>query len=238
MKSGGATACLEWLTYVVASPMAFNPTKNRQTLREFAIGYARESSYTEAEQLNCLASFGLTILVTGIECYLCGEFAAGVELIEKARVFFESAVTRKEVPPRYARGWTECSRPYQFAVCNWLLDKQHDLVSLQEAVKWREISFEETGTNDKYEVQLTLPGYLDAEEYEVLFRRFEIAKLAPPKNLRNIRGEGVMSYVLARHRLGLEYSVEEVDKALRSFLKRNSAPNGSIVGSIRLSPAG
>ncbi len=30
-----------------------------------------------------------------------------------------------------------------------------------------------------------------------------------------------MSYVLARHRLGLEYSAEEVEKALRSFLKRN-----------------
>jgi hypothetical protein len=36
-----------------------------------------------------------------------------------------------------------------------------------------------------------------------------------------MRGEGIMSYVLARHRLGLEYSAEEVDKALRSFLKRN-----------------
>ena len=30
-----------------------------------------------------------------------------------------------------------------------------------------------------------------------------------------------MSYVLARHRLGLEYTDEEVDKALHSFLKRN-----------------
>jgi hypothetical protein len=48
-----------------------------------------------------------------------------------------------------------------------------------------------------------------------------VAGLKPPKRLRSIQGEGTMSYVLARHRLGLEYSEEEVRAALDSFFKRN-----------------
>jgi hypothetical protein len=159
--------------------------------------------------------------LTGIDCLLVGEFTSGHALIQKAYSFFQAAIEHMEVPPGYSRGGTEDFRLREFAMCNWFLHKEHDLESLKEAVRWREIWFEETKNNDKYNVQLTLPGYLDAEEYDTLFRRFKIAKLAPPKNLRNMRGEGVMSYVLARHRLRLEYSAEEVDKALRSFLKRN-----------------
>jgi hypothetical protein len=201
--------------------MKFDPAHRRQNLDEFMIPHVRESQFAEALELKALAGFGDSILSTGIECYLLGKFQVGNELVSKAEIFFRAAIEHKEIPRRYARGGAEANRLIGFAQCQWLLAKQPDLEILKQAVKWREIWFEEIGDPGKLNVQLALPFYLEAEEYETLFHRFALGKLTPPKKLRNIKGEGTMSYVLARHRLGLEYSDDEVKAALDSFLKRN-----------------
>jgi hypothetical protein len=201
--------------------MPFEPTRNREMLHDFAIGYAQDSSFDEASRLQCMESFGNTILLTGVQCILLGEFNCGVNLLEKARMFVRAAIEQNEIPVDYGRGGTEDFRLREFAQCNWFLDRQHDLEALKEAVKWREIWFEETGDNYKTNVQLTLPNYLNAEEYEILLRRFDVTKLKPATSLSHIRGEGTMAYVLARHRLGLEYSDDEVANALNTFFKRN-----------------
>jgi hypothetical protein len=201
--------------------MKFDPARDRQNLDEFGIPHARESQFAEALELKALAGFGHSILLTGLECFLLGKFEVGRELASKAENFLRAAIEHKEIPRQYARGGTEANRLVGFARCHWFLSKQHDLKSLKEAVRWKEIWFEDLGESWKTEVQLTLPFYLEAEEYETLFHRFEQGKLTPPKKLRNIKGEGTMSYVLARHRLGLEYSADEVKAALDSFFKRN-----------------
>ncbi len=201
--------------------MSFNPARNHELLWEFSIEYARKSPYAEAYRRNCLHSCGETIFLTAVECLLLGEFTIGQELMRKARIFFGAAIEHKEIPPRYARGGAEYLRLCDFALCNWLLQKQHDLKSLKDAIRWKEIWFADAGESWKTEVQLSLPNYLDAEEYDALFERFEAAKLKPPTKLSSIRGQGSMSYVLARHRLGLEYSDNEVEKALTTFFRRN-----------------
>jgi hypothetical protein len=201
--------------------MMFEPAKNRQSLEELMIPHARNAKFAEAFQLQALAGFGSSILETAMECLLLGHFEVGKELLSKAQGFLRAAIEHKQIPPNYGRGGTESLRLRDFAMCNYFLEKRSDCKNLKEAVKWKEIWFEETGESQKTEVQLTLPHYLDAEEYDVLFQRFEEAGLKAPKNLRNIKGEGTMSYVLARHRLGLEYSADEVQAALNSFLKRN-----------------
>ena len=60
-----------------------------------------------------------------------------------------------------------------------------------------------------------------APPLDAVFHRFAAAELKVPAGLPRIRHKGTMSYVLARHRLGLEYTDVEVDRSLRSFLKRN-----------------
>jgi hypothetical protein len=180
--------------------------------------------YAEALQLRCLNSFGDSILDTGVECLLLGRFAIGSELLQKARVFLAAAIEQQEIPRGYRRGGAECHRLRDYVMCNWFLDGQQDTALLKEAVRWKEIWFAETGESNKTEVQLSLSGYLDAEEYDALFARFDAAKLKPPNKLSSIRGQGTMCYVLARHRLGLEYSDEEVKKALKTFFKRNVQP--------------
>ena len=110
-----------------------------------------------------------------------------------------------------------------FALCQWLITGRKDLENLKEAVRWREVWFNDQAKSEKTEVQLTLADYLNAEEYETVLARYAAAGLTPPKALRNIKGEGTMCYVLVRHRLGLEYSTEEVGTAVETFLKRSMA---------------
>jgi hypothetical protein len=88
-------------------------------------------------------------------------------------------------------------------------------------VKRKEQCFEAEGESWKPDVQLALPAYLDAGEYEILMRRYEIAGLKEPQSLRSIRGEGTMAYVMAKQRLGLKYTADETRSALHAFLKRN-----------------
>lgn len=201
--------------------MKFDPVIDLKRLKEFSIPAARQDEFAEAFRMRVLDSYGSSILRTAVECLLLGQFDMGKELMLKAWAFINAAIEHKEIPRGYGRGATEWFRLNDLALCNWFLKGRHDLESLQEAVRWKEIWFSESGDNNKYEVQLTLPKYLDAEAYDTLFHRFAAVGLKVPKSLPRIKGEGTMAYVLARHRLGLEYSDEEVDKALHSFLKRN-----------------
>ncbi len=102
------------------------------------------------------------------------------------------------------------------------MEGREDLKSLKASVAWREEWFADDKRHlDKVHVQTSLAPYLEAGEYETLVRRFESVKLSRPKNLRRIQGEGTMCYVLALHRLGLDYTAEEIAAALETFLKRS-----------------
>ncbi len=203
--------------------MKFDPVYLHETLSELIIPRARKKDVAEAFQLKLLYSYGTSVLDCCMQCFLVGRFDVGRELMPKARTFLRAAVEHKEEWENRPQGGAQFQRLCEFALCNWLLEKRHDSKSLKLAVEWQEIWFAEHDEIDKTNVQLSLSEYLNAEEYEVLIRRFEQGGLKKPSNLRQIKGEGTMSYVIARHRLGLEYSAEEVQAALKSFLKRNVA---------------
>lgn len=195
--------------------MTFDPKKSRRQLKGFLIDFHRKASFGDAMAKGALNGTGWLMTSCGVECLLVGFFDIGRELLLKARTFLRASIEHKEEP-----FLGEHHRLESFAFCNWLVGRQHDLKSLKAAVGWREYWFSDQPSVRKTDVQLALPNYLDAEEYETLMRRYEGVGLTKPTNLRRIQGEGAMCYVIARHRLGLDYSPEEVSAAVDIFLKR------------------
>ena len=195
--------------------MTFDPKKTRRQLKSFLIDFHRRASLSEAKAEGSLNGTGWLMTSCGVQCLLVGFFDIGQELLLKARIFVRASIEHKEEPY-----FTEHDRLQDFALLNWLVARSHDLKSLKKAVELKERWFSDRPTVSKTEVQAALPGYLDAEEYETLMRRYEGAGLTKPANLRRIQGEGTMCYVIARHRLGLDYTPEEIKAAIDTFLKR------------------
>lgn len=201
--------------------MKFDPKKTKRWLRELMIKHCQEMELSEALQEKALGGYADTILTTATECLLVGFFDVGRELLLKARIYLRAAIERQEIPRVYGKGLTECHRLRKFAVCIWLMHKHHEDKATQEAARWREVWFEESPKTAKWDIQLALTEFLEAGQYERIVERFEWAGAKKPASLRHIRGEGSMCYVIARQRLGLEYTCEEVDAALETFLKRH-----------------
>jgi hypothetical protein len=195
--------------------MTFDPKKTRRSLKSFEIAHYRKSSMADAKEHAALNGTGWGMTSCGVQCLLVGFFDIGQELLLKARIFVRASIEYKEKPY-----FTEHDRLRDFALLNWLVARSHDLKSLKESVRLKERWFAEKRTIGKTEVQAALPHYLDAEEYETLMRRYEGAGLTKPANLRRIQGEGTMCYVIARHRAGLDYTAEEIEAAVDTFLKR------------------
>ena len=80
---------------------------------------------------------------------------------------------------------------------------------------------ETTAGRSRAEVSFVLPTYVDARAYHRALEIFAATpKLATPKSSA-VRGEGQMSYVVSRHRLGLEYTAAEFVALSTKFLNRN-----------------
>jgi hypothetical protein len=201
--------------------MSVDPKKIRRQLNTFVIEFNRELSFAEAIEKKCLASNGEYILACAVQCFFVGFFDIGRELALKGQTFVRAAIEHKEVPRLYSRGLSECHRLRDFALASWLVQKLHDVRTLQEAAHWRTIWFDEHPDIARRDIQLALSEYLEAAEYETLVERFEQVGAKKPASLRRIQGEGAMCYVIARQRLGLEYTVEEIEAAVNTFLKRH-----------------
>jgi hypothetical protein len=201
--------------------MKFDPTRIERSLREVMIEFCREIDFPKTLEDHSLGGYGQEMLTTATECLLVGIYDVGRELLLKARTFLQAACERHEIPRVYGKGFTESERMSEFALCLWLMHGRHDEKSWNEAAEWRDVWFEESPNDGKRDIQLALTEYLDAGQYERVVERFEWAEAKKPASLRHIRGEGSMSYVIARQRLGLEYTREEVDAATQTFLKRH-----------------
>ena len=200
--------------------MTFDPIRVRKNL-EVSVALSRRTTLSDALSDNALHGHGSGILGDALRCYIVGLFDIGRELVLKARCYLRMAIEEQEVSPRYLRGSSEALRLNDFAMCTWLIEERSDLPNLKEAVRWSEIWFaDEPGKPNKTEVQLSLAHYLDAEEYQALVERYESAGLKKPKSLRHIQGEGTMAYVIARQRLGLDYTPGEIEVAIDTFFKR------------------
>jgi hypothetical protein len=201
--------------------MKFDPKKRKKSLRELMIRHCRDMEYARALENRALVGHADTILSTAIECLLVGFFDVGRELLLKARIFLWAAIEDDEVSRLYSKGLSECHRMRDYVLCFWLKHGHHDENSADEAAKWRDVWFDESPAAAKKDIQLALTEYLEAGQYERVIERFQWAGAKKPKSLRHIRGEGSMCYAIARQRLGLEYTREELDAATETFLRRH-----------------
>lgn len=196
--------------------MKFDPKVSRKNLKSVVIDVFRETTFAEAAEGGYLGNSAALMLTTSLECFLVGLFADGQELLKKAAGFLKGSVESNE-DGRLGKGIVLD----RLALACWLNDGIEDKELIRAAVEYKEGWLDKNGAPGGSELQLSLALYLDAGELETLIRRFESAGLAKPKNARRIKGEGTMAYVVARHRLGLEYTDEEVATALDMFLKRS-----------------
>jgi hypothetical protein len=201
--------------------MKFDPKKTKRSLRELMIEYCRNREFSDVLENRAFAGSADTILTTAIECLLVGLFDVGKELLLKARIFLWAAIERNEIPRVYGKGLTECQRMTNYALCLWLMYGRHDEKSWKAAAEWTDVWFQESPKTAKRDIQFALTEYLEAGQYERVIERFEWAGAKKPASLRHIRSEGSMCYVIARQRLGLEYTREEIDAATETFLKRS-----------------
>jgi hypothetical protein len=196
--------------------MHFDPKHNRRQLKSYEIEVFRSTAFAEAAQGGYLGNSAGLMLTSSLDCFLVGLFDEGREILNKAHTFLNASLERDE-KGHPGRGFVLKS----LALANWLRDGDEDKRSLRASVEYMELWFDNEGAPTTSEIQLSLALYLEAGELETLIRRFESAGLSKPKNIRRIKGEGTMAYVLALHRLGLEYTDDEVATALDMFLKRS-----------------
>ena len=202
--------------------MTFQPMSVRKELLNDALGIRRSlrQDRQEAQSIHALQSHASFYLIDAIRCFLVGLFDDGRALATKARDWLELAIEQGEIPRHYFHGGTESRRHEELAQCNWLLESRKDRHNVLEAVRWRDVYLNERSDWDDTEIQLTLPLYLEAQAYERVIEIFEQKAIKPPKSLKHIRGEGTMSYVLARARQTHDHSAPELQDALDRFLRR------------------
>lgn len=197
--------------------MRFDPEASRQNLRSYLLKMYRDLSYEESFNQRTLGSWGCGAISTAVECGLVGLFSEADKLIKQAHMFLQGADQGSE-QNNVGKGIVLA----ELALTSWFLNRTTDAESLQRCVGWREAWFAtQKMMPDRVNIQLSLAPYLEAESYELLIARYESAGLKKPANIRRIQGEGTMCYVMARHRLGLEYTDEEIAAALETFLKRS-----------------
>lgn len=201
----------------------FDPLAQRQRAQDAVTGYRRmlKRSFREVEALCALGDAALSFTESAIKYLIIGLDDVADALFQKAREWVLASITREERPGHYELGWTEASRYHTLALCNWFLEGRDDTESLACHMRYYDLFLSTTPANNPVEISCTLPRYVDAGAYARVIELFEATRgLKRPKSLTNVRAEGVMSYVLSRSRLGLEYSEAEVGTAVKLFLDR------------------
>ncbi len=198
--------------------MQFDPEKRRRLLSDSVIAIFMEVSYEDAFHAQTMGITGSPTLAVTIQSYLVGLFDDAKKLLDKAHTLLRISTERKE--------YERADRPAlfdDFATCQWLHNGANEKRLLNQQVDSHEQHFAAEHTEpNQLDVQRALPVYLEAERYDTLIARYESAGLKRPKDIHHILDEGAMCYVLARHRLGLEYTDEEIAAALETFLKRSA----------------
>lgn len=196
----------------------FSLTKIRQQLdSEIGIANYLGKSLEEFTAINAVMPMSCALLGEGVRCILVGYDDAGHELLAKAKEWLEYAVSIEEKPRIYFRGGTEAGRFSYLALCTWLVEDVHDEESLLKEVEWQNLSFSEDRIV-KGELNLALPSYVDAGEFRQAVELFE-SKFKAPKSLKSIRSEGAMAYVIAKAKLGEDYSTSDVADAVERFFR-------------------
>jgi hypothetical protein len=201
----------------------FDPVKRRSLLLgDLGVEWELRQDFDECRALGGLGGNADAFLGSGILCLLIGLDQSASKLFQKAKQWIEAAIANDERPNWYRAGGTEASRYHTLAICNWLLDARHDADSFQHYVSFEDQYFMDPQVaRDKIEASLVVPAYVSARALQRALEIIAMARIPEPKSLNGIRSEAQMSYALARHRLGLEFTSDEIDTALQRFLTRH-----------------
>ncbi len=181
-----------------------------------------ERPFADAERVGGLASNASADLTQVIHCLLVGYVKPAELLLEKAREWLAIAIENEEHPNYYGADGTEAMRYRDMSLINWLLKGIHDDESLSKYAEHQDRFIQGDIGRDKVEVSFILPNYVDAGRYDRALEIFENTPgLKKPIRPNQIRGEARMVYVMCRCKLGLEYTEEQMQVALNSFLNRN-----------------
>jgi|SRR5215471_1215792 len=201
----------------------FDPAEERRQL-DGDVGYrvVLDFDFEESRSVGGLASSASAYLVDAIYALLVGYDDPGHQLLKRAFEWVTIAIKEGETPRDYGPDGTEALRYGTLAMCNWLLHGIHDADSLRRSVEHEErFLMRERLDQDRANVSLTALSYVDAGAYQVALERLAAARFSAPTFLNAIRGEAQMCCVICCHRLGLDYTEDEVSSATERFLKRN-----------------
>jgi hypothetical protein len=155
-----------------------------------------------------LGTHGGWLVLEAIECIIVGFDQPAIWLLEKAIRWLD------------AERDADANVFYNTAQCKWLLSGIHDEESLRQSTALHDIDHLEEGWDD-VEVKLGLPLWLEAKEYARACDIFEgTPGVSKPANVHEIKDGGTLAYVICLHRLGREYTKEEVDIAVDRYLRQ------------------
>ena len=201
--------------------LMFDPTQCKRSL-DGDVGYTWKlgRSIEDAARVGGVASTANARLHTAIKCILVGYDEPARQLLTQAHEWLTRAIREREQPRGSSQEGVEAARRLDLALCNWLLNDEHDGADFRSYVENQERFLNASSLGrDKSEISSTMFRYVDAGAYREALARYAGAGLTPPASLSAIRTEGQMSYVLCRHLLG-EDSKSEVQRALQAFLRR------------------
>jgi hypothetical protein len=205
------------------SAFQFDPEANKRLLQG-PLGYERllTRDFADAQSVGGVGHTAAAMLDAAIECLLLGFDEPAERLLRFALEWVEIAITTNERPETYFPNGDEAMRYETRSLARWLLFGLHDIEGYERYVEFedRYLADPIAGRN-KTEVSFVLPSYIDAGAFERAIEIFHnTPRLSPPTSL-TVRGEGAMAYVVARHRLGLQYSQAEFETIATRFLKTN-----------------
>jgi len=208
----------------------WDPLQSRKSLLDPRIGYARDLA-ADVEQMRQNQSMGNAAslrLGTAIECYLCGLDDPAVEVLQMAQELLVTAIETRERSRIYANEEGYASLLFsRLASCRWLLHSVHDEQSLRHYLDHEERYLAAFGRLNGEALDGTLPQLLDAGAFEQVCEVFEQnSRRGLPKNLKSVRTERAMAYLLAQRQLGrIEVSEEQLAQITRRFLDHNMDEN-------------
>ncbi|WP_145049372.1 hypothetical protein [Lignipirellula cremea] len=196
---------------------AFDPTETRNLLlSDLGYEWQLQRSFEESKDCGGLSSSAHADLGTAIECILVGLGDPAFQLLVKAQNWATEAIASEKETANWMTFQT-------LAMSDWLLENRHNLDLYQEFIVQLDRSLESPAiANDAVNVSLALQAFVDGGALERVRQVFErTAKLVEPSNLSQIRNEAQLCLVIARHRLGIGYTKEEVDAACDKFLLKS-----------------
>jgi hypothetical protein len=184
-----------------------------------SLSYDFESS----KRRNGLTSCGWSFLKLGAQCVLAGLDDLADQVLQKTRTWLTAAIELPE-ESTWAHGHPQGRRFANLALCNWLLDNRHDVVSLSRSIEFLEAGLVTSPRDDTSQTvgfNKLMWVCLDAGDYARIERLCEEYGVnSPPSADRLVEVEphgGIFCRVLARQKLNMDYTDEEIAAYLGVF---------------------